>query len=128
MRRTEAVAATIAIALVAALGAPGAGLAQDETLPELVAEGEVVFNENCAACHGANGEGTGNGPGLSGNTNVESRAHVINQVLWGDSDHGMPAFSDVLDDRDIAAVATYVRNSWENDYGIIFPRSVELRR
>jgi mono/diheme cytochrome c family protein len=114
------------VAVLLAVGAPA--LAQDESLDELVAEGKTVFEEHCAACHGNSGEGTGNAPPLAGNTNVEARPLIINQVLFGDSDHGMPAFMDVLSDRQVAAVATYVRNSWENNYGIIFPRSVELRR
>ena len=46
---------------------------------------------------------------------------IINQILWGVSDHGMPAFADLLTDREIAAAATFVRNSWTNNYGIVFP-------
>ncbi len=128
MRKSETVAAAMAVALVAAGSAPGAALAQDESMSELVAEGKTLFFDNCAPCHGSSGEGTENAPALDGNANVGSRPLIINQILWGNEEHGMPPFADALDDRDIAAIATYVRNSWKNDYGIVFPRSVELRR
>lgn len=118
------VAAAIAATLLA--GAPA--LAQDETLPELINEGRPLYADQCSACHGNNGQGTGIAPALDGNANVEGRTFIVNQILWGDSEHGMPAFVDMLTDREVAAIATYVRNSWKNSYGIIFPRSVELRR
>jgi mono/diheme cytochrome c family protein len=116
------------VTLLLIFGLTGPALAQDESIDELIDEGGPLFEDNCSVCHGTRGEGTGNGPTLGGNTNVKDRALVVNQVLWGDSDHGMPSFVDVLNDREIAAIATFVRNSWGNDYGIVFPRSVELRR
>lgn len=93
----------------------------------LTAEGKSLFLENCAACHGENGEG-GNGPKLDGNTFIQSRENIVNQILWGASDHGMPPFEAQLNDHQIAAIATYVRNSWSNKYGPVLERSVELRR
>ena len=53
---------------------------------------------------------------------------IVNQIFSGDPDHGMPPFADLLTDRRSRPSATYVRNSWKNSYGIVFPRSVELRR
>ena len=102
--------------------------AQDPDMATLMSQGATVFSDSCSGCHGAEGTGTGNGPSLDGNAFVESRNGVINQVLFGDSDHGMPPFADVLSDDEIAAVSTYVRNAWSNDYGIVYARSVELRR
>jgi mono/diheme cytochrome c family protein len=93
----------------------------------LKAEGKNLFLGNCAACHGENGEG-GNGPKLNGSTFIQSRENIINQILWGASDHGMPPFEPQLNDHEIAAIATYVRNSWSNNYGLVLERSVELRR
>lgn len=121
-------AASAAVVIALAWGPGGAALAQTESLSELMTEGRVVFNDNCAACHGIEGRGTGSGPALNRNANIESRPMVINQVLWGQIERGMPPFADLLDDRQIAAVATYIRNAWDNDMGIVFPRSVELRR
>jgi len=39
----------------------------------------------------------------------------------------MPAFPN-LTDREIAAVATYIRNSWGNEYGIAREASVAFAR
>jgi mono/diheme cytochrome c family protein len=40
----------------------------------------------------------------------------------------MTAFKDVLDDRELAAVLTFVRNSWGNKASIISPEKVaEIR-
>ncbi|WMT91732.1 cytochrome c [Pelagibacterium sp. H642] len=99
----------------------------EESLALLMEEGETVYANNCAACHGVEGEG-GGGPALVGSSVVEGRSAVIYQILFGATDHGMPAFAPILSDQEIAAVATYIRNSWENDYGIVLPRSVEMRR
>jgi len=124
------------IAAVASAGLIGSAVAQDQeqeltndeaSLEQLIMEGEGVFSANCASCHGAEGQG-GAGPALADNDFVESRSAVINQILFGAVEHGMPPFAPVLDDREIAAVATYIRNSWENEYSIVLPRSVELRR
>jgi mono/diheme cytochrome c family protein len=93
----------------------------------LMTEGATVFADNCSVCHGNNGEGNV-GPKLDGNDWVETRSNIINQVLFGATDHGMPPFKDVLTDEQIAAVATYVRNSWSNSYGIVLPQSVTSLR
>lgn len=98
-----------------------------ETLKLLVDEGAPLYSDNCAGCHGAEGEG-GVGPSLVGTAKIKSRSALIFQILFGATDHGMPPFVDVLSDQEIAAVATYVRNSWTNESGIVLPRSVELRR
>ncbi|MBM9595463.1 c-type cytochrome [Roseitranquillus sediminis] len=126
--RAKTTAATLVAALLASLGTINPALAQDESLSELMAEGRPLYQDNCAACHGDRGQGTGTAPALDGNVNLESRPLIINQVLWGSSEHGMPPFADVMTDREIAAVTSFVRNAWENEFGIVFPRSVELRR
>jgi mono/diheme cytochrome c family protein len=126
--RAKGCASGIAAAFWIGSGLLGLANAQEAEMADLMSAGAKLFSENCAVCHGADGEGTGNAPALDGNGFVESRAGVINQVLWGNSDHGMPPFADVLSDEDIAAVSTYVRNAWSNDYGVVYARSVELRR
>jgi mono/diheme cytochrome c family protein len=90
-------------------------------LAELMDEGEDVFLRKAAcgnsACHGPNGEG-GGAPALAGNEYVRANAALIGIILGGYESHGMPAFAGRLNNREIAAVATYVRNSWGNEYGI----------
>ena len=111
---------------------PGANLqvaqaADDAALiADLVKEGKPLFSMVCKDCHGAAGEG-GDGPPLAGNEALSSRSAVVTQILVGDADHGMPAF-DFLSDQEIAAVATYVRNTWDNAFGIVTAERVARSR
>lgn len=79
-----------------------------------MAMGETVYEEQCARCHGSDGEGTSGVPALAGNTTVTGEpAGVIQTVLQGPGT--MPSFRGRLNDEEIAAVITYVRNTWGND-------------
>jgi mono/diheme cytochrome c family protein len=100
--------------------------AQPDTQPTQtgapVAEGAVVYADNCARCHGANGEGvTNNFPNLAGNQGFwEGPPYdLISMVLggfspWHNEQSNMPAFRAVLTDEQIAAVTNYIRTSWGN--------------
>lgn len=122
------VAAIIASSLLMGGPALTQELANDEeSLNILIEEGETVYRNYCAACHGANGEG-GGGPALADSSFVGSRSATVYQILFGAMDHGMPAFANILSDQEIAAVSTFIRNVWDNDYSIVLPRSVEMRR
>lgn len=77
--------------------------------------GQTLYGRNCQNCHGAQGEG-GAGERLVGSPVVASVAGVVNQMLLGAVEHGMPPFNR-LSDADLAAIATYVRNSWGNSHG-----------
>ncbi len=101
--------------------------AAPEDLATLMAEGEVLFNHNCAGCHQTDGMGLV-GPKLVGNEFLASAGAIIGQIMEGNTNHGMPPFIDVLNDREIAAIATYVRNAWGNAYGIVPVHSVTIRR
>jgi mono/diheme cytochrome c family protein len=109
--------------------APAEAAADPEAvLAALVEEGDEIFNSvGCSGCHGANGQG-GAGPELAGNQALSSQAHVISMVLFGNQEHGMPAFVDRLGDREVAAVGTYIRNSWGNSFGIVRESAVATRR
>jgi mono/diheme cytochrome c family protein len=64
---------------------------------------------------------------LVGSAIVALEGAVVNQILMGAEEHGMPPFAR-LSDHDIASVATFVRNSWGNDFGPIQPtRVAEIR-
>lgn len=89
-----------------------------------VAAGARLYGEYCVHCHGVNGRGAAPllAP-LAGNPNVtEARAvSLINVTLNGTPDlvlrglpaaYPMPAFAQVLSDREVADVLTYVRASW----------------
>jgi len=103
----------------------GSAVAQAEADPAefaaLMDEGEEVYLRTAAcgnsSCHGPNGEG-GGAPALVGNEYLQANASLVGLILGGYESHGMPAFRYRLDIRQIAAVATYVRNSWGNEFGI----------
>lgn len=88
--------------------------------------GEKIYAQQCAWCHGERGEGTaGAFPPLAGNraVNLHNPANLVQMVRRGGyapategnpRPYGMPPFGHVLDDREIAAVLTYVRGSWGN--------------
>ncbi len=116
------IAAGIALVILGAANAAGQiQIAQANADPELFAalmeEGAEGFDDNCSFCHGGDGEGSGGGPRLAGNEFVAFNTALVSQIIVGYEDHGMPPF-DHLGDREIAAIATFVRNSWGNSYGI----------
>ena len=89
------------------------------SLEVLIAEGASVYRNRCARCHGRNGQGQWYGhdaaPRLDGNFARLSVRGIAVQVIQGGS--YMPPFAS-LTDREIAAVATDIRNSFGNNYGI----------
>lgn len=99
----------------------------EATMNELMSRGEQIFVSSCAACHGAQGEGL-IGPGFAGNSALARNDLVIPMILDGFPEHGMPAWRDRLSDWEIAAVATFIRNAWDNDFGPILEEQVEAER
>ncbi len=111
-----------------------------ELAPPLQARGEKVYRDHCADCHGRDGEGTpATWPALAGNRAVTmtSANNPIRVVLSGGylpatggnpRPYGMPPFAQVLGDADIAAVLSYVRNSWGNGAAAVEPHDVTLLR
>lgn len=87
---------------------------------------EVYAKANCAACHGGLGYG-GAGPRFRGDKLLSADTYVVGQILIGRGI--MPAFGDTLSNDEIAAVATYIRTSWGNDFGLVSPsRVAEIRK
>lgn len=88
----------------------------DEEFGALMEQGGELYIKNCSACHGSNGEG-GVGPAHAGNENLADTEHVLVTIHEGLG--FMPPFASTLNDEQIAAVATYIRNSWGNEFGAI---------
>ena len=90
-----------------------------ELFAALMDEGASVFARICSACHGANGDQAlaEHVAILADNSKLENERRVLRRVIHGGG--YMPQFGNVLSDREVAAVATFVRNSWGNDYGLI---------
>jgi mono/diheme cytochrome c family protein len=87
-----------------------------------VGNGAALYADNCARCHGANGEGvTNNFPNLAGNQSVWGTApdNDISMILggyqpWHSNQSAMPEFNQHLSDAQIADVVNYIRTAWGN--------------
>ncbi len=76
-------------------------------------DGKALYAASCQGCHMAKGEGAhgaGFYPKLAGNPLVQSPEYIVHRVANGY--RGMPAFAGMMDDEQIAAVVTYVRQSF----------------
>jgi mono/diheme cytochrome c family protein len=98
--------------------------------PVLFNKGAELFAQHCATCHGEQGQGMrveGNValPALAANRAITlpNTTNLIRILLAGGyapstagnpRPFGMPPFVHVLNDADIAAVTTYIRNAWGN--------------
>ena len=95
--------------------------------PTLWPAGRKLYEQHCAQCHGPDGEGAaGAYPPLDGNRAVVmgTPANLIRVVLNGGyvpatkanpRPYGMPPFGHVLNDAEISAVITYIRQAWSNE-------------
>lgn len=115
--------------------------ASNQTPAEQLALGQAVYTGTvgvlaCTACHGPDGRGTpGVFPPLVGQAEhlgtCEDTARIILRGLSGPLvvdgilyQGTMPPQAALLDDVQIAAVATYIRTAWGNDYGPCTPQTV----
>ncbi|MEZ4617592.1 MAG: cytochrome c [Caldilineaceae bacterium] len=92
----------------------------------LVQRGAMLYTSNCAPCHRPNGEGNlGRFPALNNNAFVTAQmpTPLIRTVLYGRG--VMPAFAPTLSDQEVAAVLSYIRNSWGNDASMIDSAAVQ---
>lgn len=137
---TDADLAAIAVYLKSLSGsamlAPTALAASDARMNR----GALVYETNCMACHNVKGEGiAGMVTGFADNPGIRAPggANLISTVLHGGravvthenvTGAGMPSFDWKLNDADIAAVLTYVRNSWGNAAPAIEPGQVAQAR
>jgi mono/diheme cytochrome c family protein len=102
--------------------------------------GAAIYKDSCAACHRDSGEGEVNlFPRLAGSALVQSDdpttlTHVVLQGTRAVSTSGaptapaMPAFDWRLDDTQVAAVLTYIRNTWGNAAGSVSASAVASQR
>ena len=94
--------------------------------PSQLTEGAVIYKGACIACHEIDGSGAPRiYPPLPGNANLQSAdpSSTLRVILDGaqtvttaraPNAGSMPAYRGKLSDRAIAAVASYIRNSWGN--------------
>ncbi len=102
-----------------------AASAVDLSLDDLMSRGESVYNSQCLACHGAQGEG-GVGKAIAGSAIAlgDVGAH-LDVGIKGVAGTAMQAYGSQLSDVDMAAVITYQRNAFGNNTGdVIQPSDV----
>lgn len=104
--------------------------AQDKT--GLFQTGQEVYTAHCAACHRSNGQGLPKVfPALTKNSFVTGDPQGVIQIIL-EGRRGtlgrMPAWKTSLNDQQIAAVVTYIRQAWENQAEAVTPEQVAGQR
>jgi mono/diheme cytochrome c family protein len=111
--------------------APTKPLADD---PKLIARGKVVYDEQCASCHGKKLEGQPDWRHRLANGRMPAPPHDPTGHTWHHSDKqlfdmtklgpgalvpgyqsDMPGFQDKLSDGEIWAVLSYIESTWPAD-------------
>jgi mono/diheme cytochrome c family protein len=80
-------------------------------------DGQALFEAICQGCHMPNGTGAvgaGRYPALANNQNLAAAAYPVITVLKGRK--GMPPLASYLSDAQVAAVISYVRTHFGNNY------------
>ena len=121
-------------------GLPVTPTSPQTTVPIASARGGKLYDNNCAQCHGDQGQGIANAyPALAGNRAVlmPQKANLVQIVLNGGyppatagnpRPYGMPPFVLDLDDNDIAALLSYIRNAWGNQASAVSALEVNRLR
>jgi len=96
------------------------------TQEDLIAKGEKVYANNCASCHMEDGAGiAGTFPAISKSPLVTGDINAQVQLMLNGKGM-MPAFGQMLDAVDFAAVTTFTRNGLGNSVGdLIQPTAVK---
>jgi mono/diheme cytochrome c family protein len=106
-----------------------------------IGRGKVVYEQVCALCHGTDGAGKpGQAPPFAGSEWVvaDSVGRLVRIPLQGlngpikvkgvEWNLAMPAMGAALSDEDLAALLSYMRNSWGNKASIVTPEQVKAIR
>lgn len=117
---------------------------EERAVPEEVAhvleQGAKIYKNHCADCHQTSGKGQWPAyPPLAGNhaITMSSAVNAIRVVLNGGFSpstaanprpYGMPPYGPTLSDDEVAAVVSYVRNSWGNKAPILSASEVNRYR
>jgi mono/diheme cytochrome c family protein len=103
---------------------------------QLYEAGTKVYAKYCEECHQKNGQGyPPNYPPLANNQaiNMDHKVNPIRMVLFGGfppntkgnpRPYGMPPFAHLLSDNDVAAVTTYIRQTWGNRGTAVSPAEI----
>lgn len=103
----------VRVGLLLVLSACGVAEGGDRADAILALDGDAlagadVYDIECSACHGLNGEG-GSAPTMAAAVEGHDKASLIAVLLEGEG--SMPSFED-LSDQDLADVAAYLDETW----------------
>ena len=104
-------------------------------ISQLVARGRIVYQQNCASCHGARLEGQPNWRQPNDDGTLPAPPHDVTGHTWHHADRmlfevtkygsasvagagfksAMPVYAEILDDGDIWAVLAYIKSHWPAD-------------
>lgn len=113
-----------------------ASVAPTEDAKAVLKLGASLYDKHCAECHKADGKGAPPAyPPLAGSRSLTSQSALnpVRVVLNGGyppttggnpRPYGMPPFSVSLNDKEVAAVVSYIRMSWGNEGGLVSPVDV----
>ncbi|MBV8125861.1 MAG: cytochrome c [Paucibacter sp.] len=102
----------------------------------VLASGGKLYAHHCAECHGDHGQGVaGAYPALAGNrvVTLASPNNLVQMIRHGGfapatagnpRPYGMPPYGQALDEDAIAALSTFVRQSWGNSASPVTPLQV----
>lgn len=104
--------------------------------PKVMRQGQAIFIDTCSACHQMNGEGVPRYfPPLAGDANLQQSDPTtsVHFILGGvrttptavaPTPLSMPSYAWKLNDAQVAAVETYIRNAWGNSAPSVSSRQV----
>ena len=93
---------------------------------QLMSEGERIYLEYCAECHQTDGQGWSTlYPNLAGNpiVTLHDPEPIIRTVKYGQG--SMMPFREKLSGHQMAAVLTFIRNSWSNSAAPVHWKQVQ---
>ena len=108
--------------------------------PSVISAGQAIYRDQCSACHGIDGRGVAMlFPSLAQSSlaHASDPTSAIRLVLRGGRSvatkaeptaPGMPSFGWQLDDAQVAAVLTYIRNAWQTAAAPVSAESVGKAR
>ena len=106
----------LAAGLILVIGATAFAACSSDSTPvatptdPVLAEGQSIYNQNCASCHGANGGG-GFGKKLAGVVATKYPNIADQEAIIAGGKGSMPAFGSKLSAEQITAVSRYTRES-----------------
>lgn len=98
--------------------------ARDSSWDAKYSHGRTLFNDNCAACHGEEGKGGADIPGLPLNLQsflvIADTGYLVRSMTNGREIRGMPAFGDVLSKDQMESIALFIK-SWQYQPSLELP-------